>query len=456
MYRILPENLIRFAELCPAPLYVVGGSVRDFLCGYLHGKASGADWDICSPSEEDLIISCAEQCGFSVCAVYKQTGTVKLRDNAGENYEFTRFRSDKYVRGIHTPVEITFTDKIEQDAVRRDFCANAVYYDIKARTFVDPLGGIADIKERTLRTVAPAQKVFGEDGLRLMRLARIAAQIGFTPDENCLEGARFHARLILDIAPERIFSELTQLLHADEKHGFADAPYRGLRLLRESGVLNFILPELALGDGMAQRADFHKYDVLEHSFRCVRYAPASVRLAALLHDVGKPFCFCRDGNFHAHAEEGARIAQDVLARLKAPKKLALDVGTLILLHMKDYDLKMRERKIKKIILQNEKLFPKLLALKQADYTACKDDPSPAPCVVKWETLYRNMKLAHIPLSLGELTVGGRDLLETGIAPQNVGTLLDTLLRECALDGLKNEKAVLIRRAEKLNEKKETP
>ena len=201
MQKTLPENLIHLANACEKPLYIVGGAVRDFLLGEI---AADVDYDICGYMTEEEFLSAAERCGFTVKALYPNTGTVKVEDGAGIGYEFTRFRSDKYVRGKHTPSEIEFTDDIRKDAIRRDFCANAVYFDIKSGEFLDPLGGIGDIKQRKLRTVAPAEKVFGEDGLRLMRLARIAAQINFSPDAECLAGATMHAALIRDIAPERI------------------------------------------------------------------------------------------------------------------------------------------------------------------------------------------------------------------------------------------------------------
>ena len=129
MQRILPEQLKALAAALDAPLYVVGGSVRDFLAGHLTDRA---DWDLSSPASEEALARAAEEAGFLVRAVYRHTGTVKLTDNEGVGYEFTRFRSDKYVRGIHTPSEITFTTDITLDARRRDFCANAVYYDVAA------------------------------------------------------------------------------------------------------------------------------------------------------------------------------------------------------------------------------------------------------------------------------------------------------------------------------------
>ena len=415
MKKNIPENLIKLADVCQHSLYIVGGSVRDFLLGYTLGE--NADWDLSSPMCEEELLNAARVCGFTVRAVYRNTGTVKLEDEKGNGYEFTRFRSDKYVRGIHTPTEIIFTEDITLDAVRRDFCANAVYYDIKKGEFVDPLNGIADIEQKILRTVAPAKKVFGEDGLRLMRLARFAAQIGFTPDKDCLEGAREHAALIRDIVPERIFAELSMLLHADEKHGLKDGPYQGLKILHQTGVLKEILPELVLGEGMTQRSDFHDHDVLEHSLRCVRYSANDIRFAALLHDVGKPFCFLRDGIYHNHPEEGERLTYEIMGRWKAPKKLIEETAQLVALHMRDYNLQMKESKLRRELIEVYPILPKLLEVKQADFSACKDDLSEAPCVTKWKDVLQKMKAEGAPLTLSELAISGDDVKKAGVPPQ---------------------------------------
>lgn len=444
MRSVIPKNLLNLADACQFSLYIIGGSVRDFLCGFPVNQF--ADWDICAGATEEDVLSAAEKAGFTVRSVYKHTGTVMLTDSDGIGYEFTRFRSDKYVRGLHTPSEITFTEDIKTDARRRDFTCNAIYYEIKTGTFCDPLNGLTDIRTRTLRTVAPAKKVFGEDGLRLMRLCRFAAQLGFTPDHECLQGAKTHSALIQDIAPERIYTELILLLNADEKHGVADGPYRGLCLLRDTGVLRYVIPELALGDGMKQRPDFHDYDVLEHSFRTVLYAPQSIRLAALLHDVGKPFCSLRDGNVHAHADEGARIAREILARLKAPKKLTAEVEQLILYHMRDLDCRMRESKVRKAILDTFPLFEKLLALKQADFSACKDNLNPAPTVTKWQGIQDRMIAEGAPRTMSELKLRGHELIEVGIPPQRVGHVLKYLLEYAAMNGKCNEKRALLKYA----------
>lgn len=447
MREILPAQLQRLAKSSATPVYVVGGSVRDYLA---RAYTPSCDWDICSPMLAEDFASLAKSNGFIVRAVYKNTGTVKLADTDGVEYEYTSFRSDTYVRGTHVPVEIFFTDDIRLDATRRDFTANAVYYDIKNETFVDPLDGITAIKEKRLTTVCDAKKVFSEDGLRLMRLARQSAQLGFLPDDNCLHGARLHAHLIKDISPERIFAELTAILHADEKYGISSAPYDGLYMLETTGVLAHILPELALGKGMAQRSDFHKYDVLEHSFRAVLYAKPTVRLASLLHDVGKPLCQLRDGNVHAHPIEGVALARDILSRLKAPNRVKERVCDLIQWHMYDMDCKTGENKLRRFFVSHAELLPDLLDIKQADFSACTDDLSTAPTVLKWTALLEKMRLERVPFSLRGLAVNGNDLIDIGIEKTKLAQVLHALLMHVAVSPKDNEKERLLRLAIQLS------
>ena len=445
MRHLLPQNLLSLAKACPTPLYVVGGSVRDFLAN-LPPKNNVWDWDICAPMPAETFISIAKQSRFTVLSVYKRTGTVKLKDEQGIDYEYSCFRSDKYVRGVHTPVETFFTGDITLDARRRDFTANAVYYDIKKDAFVDPLNGIAAIKEKRLSTVAPADKVFGEDGLRLMRLCRQAATLGFTPDTECVNGAKTNVSLIEDISPERIFTELTAILQADEKYGVNNGHYCGLKWLDEIGVLQKILPELHAGKNMAQRPDFHKYDVLEHSFRAAMYAPKQWRLAALLHDVGKPFCVKRVGNSHEHPIEGERIVKEILTRLKAPKRTIEEAATLTKLHMYDFNCQTSENKLRRFFVENYGVLDALLAIKQADFSACMDDISPAPTCVKWQALLQKMRAENVPTTLKQLAVNGNDLLAVGIPPKRIALTLQALLRHTAVNPKDNEKARLCKLA----------
>lgn len=442
MIEIVPAKLITLAEKLDKPLYVVGGTCRDYLAG-LSSRTN--DWDICAAVGAEQLCASAESVGFKITAVYKHTGTVRLSAD-GVNYEYTCFRTDKYVRGEHSPQAVYFTDDISLDAKRRDFKCNAVYYDVKGKVFADPLNGIEDVKRRVLDTVAPADKVFGEDGLRLMRLCRIAAQTGFEPTGECVKGAKNNAELIRDIAAERVRAELELLLAADLKYGISDGQYRGLKLMHRIGVLGIILPELTAGEGMEQREDYHAHDVLEHSLRCVKYAPPEIRLAALLHDVGKPYCKINTGKFALHEVEGEKIAEDICERLRVSKREKARVCELVRLHMYDLSCLAGENKVRKFIVRNLDVMDDLLKLKQADFSACKDDLSIAPCVKKWKDIMARMKKEGVPFTLKQLAVRGDELITAGLERENVGKALEFLLGECALDARLNDKEKLIKLA----------
>lgn len=440
MIEIIPDKLKELAEKLDKPLYVVGGTCRDYLAGL---SPRSNDWDICAAIGADEMRKAAENSGFNVTAVYAHTGTVRMSAD-GLDYEYTCFRTDKYVRGAHSPEEVYFTEDIALDARRRDFKCNAIYYDIKAEKFVDPLNGINDVKNEAMSTVASAEKVFGEDGLRLMRLCRIAAQTGFIPTDECVNGALKNASLIKDIAAERVCAELSLLLTADTKYGVKGGQYYGLKLLHRIGVLGYILPELAAGDKMEQRKDYHAYDVLEHSLRCVKYASPEIRLAALLHDAGKPYCKINTGRFALHEVEGARIAADICDRLRVSKREKARVCELVKLHMYDLSCQASENKVRKFIVAHLGVIDDLLLLKQADYSACKDDLSKAPCVVKWEGIIAKMKDEGVPFTVKRLAVRGDELISCGVARENVGKALEFLLGECALDARMNVKERLIK------------
>lgn len=381
--------------------------------------------------------------------------------------EYAAFRSDKYIRGEHTPAETFFTEDISLDARRRDFACNAIYYDISADSFVDPLGGIDDVSAKILRTADAPDKVFGEDGLRLLRLARFAGTTGFTPTAETIASAKKNAALIADIAPERVFAELKLILAADEKYGNERGVYEALKILDETRVLDGIFPELTAGRNLKQRADFHDHDVLEHSLRAAAYsvragalaggedvpAPFEVRLAALLHDIGKPAAYFRDGKFSDHPNVGAEICRAALTRLKAPVKTIAFIEDLTRWHMYDYDLNTKENKLRKFIVSHYDIFAALLLVKQADYSACKDDLSPAPCVIRLKNLEAKMRAENVPFSLKELAVRGNEIAPLLPSPRYVGATLNELLLHCAMIPSDNVKERLLRLAAALAEGK---
>lgn len=444
MKRIFAKNLIELAQKLPSPLYAVGGVVRDFL---IDGTA-GVDIDLAAAIPSELLIKAFEGTDFRAVAEYKRTGTVMFTDGK-IHYEYTAFRREKYIGGIHTPIETEFTLDIKEDALRRDFKCNAVYYDLKNDTIVDPLGGVNDIKTHTLDTVTIADKVFSCDGLRLMRLARFAGELNFRPTPTVLNAARKYADNIRDISPERIYAELVRTLQADTAHSFSDKQghYTALKILDETRVLDRIFPELAEGRGMAQRADFHRYDVLEHGLRCVLYADKSIRLGALLHDIAKPYCFKRDGYYYHHFGEGEKMAESVLKRLKADNATIEQVKFLVKEHMVDLDCSMKENKVRRFIVKNQDRLTELLLVKQADFRASLETESTAPTLIKWGRIFQKMKADGTPFSLKELKISATDLIEIGYKDKEIGKELKKLWDDAIIHPEKNVYELLMRTAE---------
>lgn len=445
MKYLFSQKLLDLAHNLPASLYAVGGVVRDFLID----KSFSGDIDICSPCTLEEIEKVCKKVDIKVVSILKRTGTAILYDGE-RKYEFTSFRKDVYSDGgFHKPDITLPTTDILEDALRRDFKCNAIYFDIKKGEYVDPLGGIEDIKNKTLSTVKNVKEVFSHDGLRLLRLARFCGELNFTPDENTIKGAKENCDKIKDISVERIYSELTKILVSDKKHPFSDknGHYNALKILEEIGVLEIILPELTLGKGMAQRSDYHKYDVLEHSLRSVLYADSNLRLYALLHDVGKPYCFNRDGNFYMHPKEGERIASMVLKRLKAPNIVISEARFLTKYHMlKTEEMKMG--KLRLFIADNYSMIDKLIGIKRADFMALKDEELPCDFLKRLIETKKEMEIDGTPLTLKGLKITPKELEELGVEKVKLGVVLKELQRYCILYPKANERNKLIKKVQK--------
>ncbi len=439
MIKILPQNLINLANKFSKPLYLVGGAVRN----YLIDNSLSKDLDICASIPMEQFVRAVEEIGLTINATYKRTGTVLFVDGK-YHYEYTAFRRERYVGGAHTPEYTEFTENIYEDAIRRDFKCNAIYYDIKNQKIVDVLGGVNDVNNKVLDTVQEADKVFCSDGLRLMRLARFTGELNFKPTEKVLDSAKKYADNILDISPERILAELKMILSADCKYPFSSKSghYDALKILDETRVLDRIIPELTAGRDMTQRADFHKYDVLEHSLRTVLYSK-KVRLGALLHDVGKPFCFNKNGVYHNHAIYGEDIAEKVLKRLKADKETITLVKFLTREHMLDLDGCMRESKIRRFLATNHARIDELFDLKQADFMAGQDKDEVAPTIVKWQKILSEMKEDGTPFSKKDLNISASDLIAMGYENKEIGKELKNLFDYAVLNPKDNNREKLL-------------
>lgn len=396
----------------PAPVYAVGGTVRDAL---LRGAAH--DLDVAGPLlPEALAAALAGRPDIQVAGRDVALGTVLLRLSGGVEAEYTAFRRESYRggRGRHRPVAVRLGATLEEDALRRDFTVNALYWDLRSGAILDPTGGLPDLARRVLRTPRPPRQTLGEDGLRLLRLVRFAAELDFDVEAETLAAARALCALIDDIAPERIWAELTRLLMADARSGLPPARtvLRGLELLQDTGLLRRVLPEVWAGRGIRQRPRYHDFDVMEHAFHaCAQADPTLLdRTAALLHDIGKPAAQARDGSMHGHDSLGAAMVQDIARRLRWDKALAREVEALVAAHMYDLTGQTHEDKLRWFLAQmGRDRAGHWVALRRADFRGSKRDPDAALSTARWEGLYAAMLADGTPFSPREVALDGRDI-----------------------------------------------
>ena len=425
-------------------LYIVGGYVRNAVMG-----GFPTDIDITANVPPERLRGVVR--GAKVVVVNKTLGTCVIAIGS-QKFDYTPYRTETYAEGgTHRPLSVFFTNSMAEDSRRRDFTCNTLYYDILDNKILDPYGGVADIKNKVLKAIVSPTHVFKRDGLRIMRMVRQAAEMGFSVDSATLSCARDLVSQLKDISPERKMQEFDKILCADEKYGVEGAHYTGLRLLGDIGAWEYILPEIMGGMGVAQNPKFHKYDVYEHTLLTVKYAPPHLRLAALLHDIGKPECLNQHGNMHKHPEIGAGLAKHRLASgmLRYPNNTIARLVKLIRRHNYDLDGTTSISKLRLFIAKNHEIIEDLFELKRADALATGMTSEPVP--VRMETLYREMLTEGCPLSLRALAINGADLLEAcpDFPKEKMGKTFHALLDEVVLNPALNNREWLIKRAAKL-------
>ena len=420
-------------------LYAVGGCVRDAL----RGKPC-YDVDLAGAITPEKLTDILADSEFKVCEASPRLGTMIIKGKYA--YEYTTFRTDSYPSGsgIHTPTSVQFTDDIQADARRRDFKCNAVYYDIADEKIVDPLGGIADIEKSILSTVVDPDITLGQDGLRIMRMVRFVSTLGYSVEEGTLASAKRLVSGLNDITVERIREELDKLLSGDNC-------YNSLRLLNEIGALKIILPEVALNDGVPQKIQYHKYDVLEHTFKVVENCPPNVRLAGLFHDVAKGVCYQEYGNTYLHNMVGEKITKDALTRLKYPKKVIERASRLVHEHMFDVNGNSRDVKYRRFIAKNLDILDDLIALFKADCigTGYLQESRTAD---RMREIYRKMLDEKVAFSISELDIDGKDIAQLGFEGKAIGEALNALWDLSLRNAVANEKNALIAIAQRMKKK----
>ena len=435
----IPDSLIKLSSMSSSPIYVVGGYVRNKIAGL-----GETDIDISGPAVADALGLSKR---YRTEVVNYKLGTVVIKYNE-DTFEYTPFRVEKYAEGGgHSPVSVMFTTDITKDALRRDFTCNAIYYDIKNNKIIDPLGGIADIEHKLLRAHDP-KRIFASDGLRVLRMVRLACELGFKIDSETAKAAKANVELLKDISAERKRDELVKILQADTKNNIANAQYRALRLLNQIGALKYLVPQLEDEAGLEQNHEYHKYDVLEHTFQCVRFAPPDIRLAALMHDIGKPYCVKKFGNMHGHEKVSENIVRYTFGEygLRFPNAVIDEVAWLCANHMYDRDGKTKDAKVRLFVAKNIDRIDKLVELINADRLATgliTENPEHRLLKVK-----RQLIEEGAPLKVTDLVVSGSRMILEGIQPVKIGALLESLWRECVINPKLNNEEWLVAQIKK--------
>lgn len=311
-------------------LHLVGGSVRDVLLGRV-----GDDLDFATDARPEQVLALVEDWADNIWTVGIAFGTVALAKGS-HRLEVTTYRSEAYDAASRKP-DVVYGDSLEGDLARRDFSVNSMALSVPGHVFADPFGGLADLAEGRLRTPGRPEDSFGDDPLRMMRLARFTAQLGFLPDSDVVAAATAMSERITIVSAERVRDELSKLLLAPD-------PLPGLEILVDTGLADHVLPELPQMRLEIDPIHQHK-DVYAHSLAVLTRAigmesagpDLTLRMAALLHDIGKPRtrAFGPAGvSFHHHELVGASMAKSRLRALRYPKAFIEDVVHLIELHLR--------------------------------------------------------------------------------------------------------------------------
>lgn len=405
-----------------ATLYEVGGAVRDEMLGI-----KSFDIDVCSQLTVDDVKTMLLTSDFVVSDKNLRMGTVHI--SCGDFVcEYTTFRTDSYdvASGNHTPKGVCFTTDMSLDARRRDFKCNALYKDVSSGEIIDLLGGTDDVKNKIISTADAPKIVFEADGLRVLRMVRFACELGFDVEQETFEVAKQNAWRVKDIAAERIADELKKIFVSDTKHpslNLRDAHVKGIKMLDELGLVDLLLPELASLKGVQQPKQYHLYDAYEHSLKAYEFAPPRLRLAALLHDVGKAEAISLNGNMHDHARIGAHMADEICKRLKLPVAQRKRVVRLVELHMTDINGDMSESKLRRFVALDYDVIFDLCDLMDADALASSGKIGRENRIRK---IALQMQRDGTPLSVKDLSVDGNDLVALGVDEKRRGEILHEL------------------------------
>jgi putative nucleotidyltransferase with HDIG domain len=421
--------------------FLVGGAVRDMLRG-----ERAKDWDLATDAAPGEVCELfrARRCMVIPTGIKHGTVTVHFK---GHPVEITTFRSEADYRDGRHPESITVAASIEEDLSRRDFTMNAIALELPSGRIVDPFDGSADIKRRLIRCVRDPLERLSEDGLRSLRALRFAAQLGFTLDPALTEAIPRTLAISAKVSMERQRDELDKILASPR-------PSISFRLMERTGLLALILPELMACRGIEQKG-FHRFDVLDHSLLALDFAadeqrPHTVRLAALLHDIGKPQTRARGENgvwtFYQHEKASAELSGALLARLRYSNLVIAAVTHLIAEHMFHYEEWWTDAAVRRFIIRaGEDNLDNLYALRRADAFAHAGVDLPGDFLVPLIERVDRLLAGSRFLTLKDLRVSGTDLIAIGIKPgKRLGLILNELLESVLDDPALNTPETLLK------------
>jgi len=425
--------------------YLVGGCVRDILL-----NREPKDWDIATDAKPEEIQKIFPE------SVYENAfGTVAVKTQSANRetqiVEVTTFRLEgKYTDKRH-PDEIKFAKTIEEDLSRRDFTINAVAAAINDK-IIDPYGGQKDLGAKVIRAVGNPEERFGEDALRMIRAIRCACQLNFTIEPKTFQAIQKNAGWLQAIAKERIRDELVKIIMSDKA---AD----GIELLKEAGLLKYIISELEKGVGVTQNRH-HIYTVYEHNLLSLKFAAQKkynleVRLAALLHDIAKSEVKIGEGpdsTFYNHDFVGAKFAVRILDRLRFSREIVDKIALLIRNHMFVYDVGVvTEAAIRRLLKRvGPENIQNLIDLRITDRLG-SGVPKAQPYRLR-HFQYLVEKVQYDATSVKMLKINGNDIMKILEIPPGpkIGAILDVLLAEAIEEPEKNEEKYLRNRVKELN------
>ncbi len=433
---IIPENVNRIIRELNTAGYkacAVGGCIRDSLMGKVP-----SDWDICTSALPEETLRVLNKPNIIENGLKHGTVTVRY-DNV--NYEITTFRTDGAYSDNRHPESVTFVTDLKEDLSRRDFTINALAYD-PTDGLTDCFGGEQDIKNGIIRCVGDPDRRFNEDGLRIMRALRFSSVLGFAIEEKTAASVRKNAGLLRNISAERITSEFKKLIVGrDAERILTDYP----------DVLSVFIPEIKPMIGLEQKNPHHCYDVWTHTVKAVGFIQPEplLRLTALLHDIGKPYCFTVDdsgvGHFKGHPEVSEKMSNDILRRMKYDNNTIDSVKMLVRLH--DKRPPAEPKYVRRFLSETgPDMFLPLMALKRADALAQSSFKREEKLLYteKLTELYYSELKAKTAYSPKTLELKGGDLISLGITEgKRIGSILKAVLEKVMDGDLENNKESLI-------------